>query len=215
MPAPRKIFRIEETVAARRTGAHQADARQASAHQADTHNIRDGMTAPDPHAEIMQALQTLRATFHATTPRLVASAADNASPLNAAQLARIGHELEAVVTGTAHATQKILSAAEEIDQLAGNLAASLKGKLERDAAQDISDLVIRIFEACNFQDLTGQHVAKVMTRLKAIEDGDKANAKPETPKPPSAGATLLHGPKLEHDSGHITQAEIDALFDKA
>jgi hypothetical protein len=97
MPAPRKIFRIEETVAARRTGAHQADARQASAHQADTHNIRDGMTAPDPHAEIMQALQTLRATFHATTPRLVASAADNASPLNAAQLARIGHELEAVV----------------------------------------------------------------------------------------------------------------------
>jgi chemotaxis protein CheZ len=210
MPAPRKIFRIEETVAARRTAAQQA-----AAHQTDKHNVRDGVTAPDPHAEIMQALHTLRATFNATAPRLVAPAADNAPALNPAQLARIGHELEAVVTGTAHATQKILCAAEEIDQLAGNLAASLKGKIERNAAQDISDLVIRIFEACNFQDLTGQHVAKVMARLKTIEDGAKESAKPEARKPPLAGATLLHGPKLEQDSGHITQAEIDALFDKA
>ncbi len=36
--------------------------------------------------------------------------------------------------------------------------------------EDIRDLVIRIFEACNFQDLIGQRITKVMPALKPIED---------------------------------------------
>ncbi|HEX4408743.1 MAG TPA: hypothetical protein VH206_08225 [Xanthobacteraceae bacterium] len=192
MPAPRKIFRIEESVA----GPH----------------VRDDTPPPDYHNEIMQALVGLRATLAAPTPLSAVAAPPALSP---AQFSRIADELQAVVTGTAQATQNILNAAEEIDQLARNLDATLKGKIEQGAAQDISDLVVQIFEACNFQDLTGQHVAKVMARLKVAE----ADAARETPKPmPSStlpsSAHLLHGPKLDNDSGHVTQAEIDALFDR-
>ncbi len=75
-----------------------------------------------------------------------------------------------MVSGTAQATQKILAAAEEIDQAADSLSAALKGRIEQGAAQDIRDLVIRIFEACNFQDLIGQRITKVMATLKPIED---------------------------------------------
>ena len=37
-------------------------------------------------------------------------------------------------------------------------------------AHDIQDRVVQIFEACNFQDLTGQRVAKVVATLKFIEE---------------------------------------------
>ena len=80
-------------------------------------------------------------------------------------MTRIADELDAVTAGTAQATQKILAAAEEIDQLADNLSAALKGRLEQELAQDIADSVLRIFEACNFQDMIGQRVAKVMKTL--------------------------------------------------
>src|ERR1700680_1100391 len=70
-------------------------------------------------------------------------------------MTRIAHELEEVVDSTERATQKVLAAAEEIDQVATNLAAALSGKFEQGLAKDIQELVIKIFEACNFQDLTG------------------------------------------------------------
>jgi chemotaxis protein CheZ len=189
MPAPRKIFRIEESVAA--------------------HHVREDAAPPNHHTEIMQALAALRTSFATPAPR--PAAFDPAPALNTAELSRMGDELQAVITSSAQATQKILAAAEEIDQLAHNLAATLKGRIEQGAAQDMSDLVVRIFEACNFQDLTGQHVAKVMARLRAIEDGAKDSIKREAPA--AASKLPLHGPKLDNDSGHISQAEIDALFD--
>jgi chemotaxis regulatin CheY-phosphate phosphatase CheZ len=204
MAAPRKTFRIEETAAARHPGLGGGS--RASVHHAQDH-----------HAEVMQALGALRATLAAPRPRPVASAGSErgvATALHVAQLNRIVRELEAVVTDSAQATQKILAAAEEIDQLANNLAAALKGKLEQGAAQDISDLVVHIFEACNFQDLTGQRIAKVMTTLKFLEHPVTAADNESKSAPPrDDAAQLLHGPRLDGDSGHITQAEIDALFD--
>ena len=115
-------------------------------------------------------------------------------------LTRIAHELDAVTGGATQATQKILAAAEQIDQLADNLSAALQGRIEQDLAQDISDLVIRIFEACNFHDLIAQRVDKVMKTLNS-----------DAPAPDEA-TPQLYGPRLVHDDGHMTQAEIDALF---
>jgi len=130
------------------------------------------------------------------------------------RLDRIAQELEAVTGGSAQATQKILAAAEEIDQIANNLAAALKGRLEQGLALDISDLVIRIFEACNFQDVTGQRISKVMATL-TIEDRvgrmlDDSNW--PAPAPADDTAQSLHGPRLESDGGHLSQSEIDAMF---
>ena len=114
-------------------------------------------------------------------------------------------------TGSAEATQKILYAAEEIDQIANKLSAALKGKLEQDLAQDVTDLVIRIFEACNFQDLIGQRITKVTATLNAIENqSDHTTASP--PSAPEDAAEFLHGPRLAKDPGHMDQSEIDALF---
>ncbi|MFZ0424833.1 MAG: hypothetical protein WAL80_18295 [Xanthobacteraceae bacterium] len=207
MAAPRKIFRIEETVAARHPGP--GDGARAPVHQAPVHDTY--------HAEVMQALGALRATLATPRPRPAASAGSEGSvttALQAAQLSRIVQELEAVAADTAQATQKILAAAEEIDQLADNLAAALKGKLEQGAAQDISDLIVRVFEACNFQDLSGQRIAKVRTTLKFLEHPVTPEQNADKSAPPrDDAAQLLHGPRLDGDSGHITQAEIDALFD--
>ena len=49
-----------------------------------------------------------------------------------------------------------------LDQAANTLSASIKSTHEQGLAHDIQDRVVQIFEACNFQDLTGQRISKVM-----------------------------------------------------
>jgi chemotaxis protein CheZ len=92
--------------------------------------------------------------------------------------ARIADELDAVIQDSDIAAQRILTAAEHIDQAANNLVGLLKGNFERGLAQDIRDRVTQIFEACNFQDLTSQR-----------------------------------RPRLGDDTGHVSQSDIDSLFD--
>ena len=126
--------------------------------------------------------------------------------------------------GTERAIQQILAAAEDIDEAANTLSAALKQEQERALAQDIRDQVIRIFEASNFQDLAGQRISKVLATLKFIDDRivrmmeiwggieafqDYTAAALAEHQP---GTVLLNGPKLEGDSGHASQADIDALF---
>jgi len=203
MAAPRKVFRIEETAPARL-------ARQ-----------RGGSADSFRHGEFMQALAALRGVMSAAPSSTaksdgVAHGERQWLGVEAEHLTRIAHELDAVTTGTAQATQKILAAAEEIDQLANTLAAALKGKIEQDLARDISDHVVKIFEACNFQDLIGQRVTKVMVTLKIIED-HVARAIDEIKKARPAraaadAADYLHGPRLDNDRGHVSQNEIDSMF---
>jgi chemotaxis protein CheZ len=201
MAEPRKVFRIEQSVAARPVGG--------------------GTQASAQYTEIMQALAALRGIIGAQpspAAKAVSIARDDSQWLGieAEHLTRIAHELEAVTAGTDQATQKILAAAEQIDQLANDLGAALKGKIEQGSAQDISDLVIRIFEACNFQDLIGQRVTKVMATLKIIE-AHIACLLDEIRNPPPAqqhghSADYLHGPRLDIDRGHVSQRDIDAMF---
>jgi chemotaxis protein CheZ len=91
-------------------------------------------------------------------------------------------------------------------------------------ASDIQDHVIKIFESCNFQDLTGQRITKVVSTLKFIEthiirmmeiwggiDAFKDYA-PTARSERDGDAKLLNGPKLDDDPGHASQDDIDALF---
>jgi chemotaxis protein CheZ len=221
MAAQRKVFRIEEMVAA------------------PLPQTADDAQAPSRHAELMAELASLRgvvtalasaqsisaaARHGAETARLkceldiIAGAiaggggmAASGSP-GATPMTRIARELEEVLSSSETATQKVLAAAEQIDQVANNLSAALTGKFEQGLAQDILDLVIRIFEACNFQDVAGQRISKVLATLKFLEDHvNRVLAEINN----AAGAPrdgMLHGPRLEIDSGHISQAEIDAMF---
>ncbi len=197
MPAPRKVFRIEEMAAAPRAAAVSRPAQPSVPLEAS------------PQAEV-GALRALLTTVRAAVAGL------DASPQTTAMTpTRISSELAAVIEGTARATHDILAAAEEIDQAANNLSAALKGRLEQDLAQDIRELVIRIFEACNFQDLAGQRIGKVTAALTLIENLiDRALDDRKRAAPPSrhdAGQTL-HGPRLTGDSGHVSQEDVDALF---
>jgi chemotaxis protein CheZ len=227
MAEPRKVFRIERTAVMRI--------------EDDVEASQGGLR----HEEIMRELQALRAALSIAPPRrprrtgagerrevarlaselnLIADAIrgnddtgaqDSGDSRSATPAARIGHELSAVVNGTERATQKILEAAEAIDSVANNLSAALKSKIEQNLAHDIQDLVLEIFEACNFQDLIGQRVAKVMATLRFVED-HIARVLDEIKNPAAVtrrdGAQTLHGPRLDSDAGHASQDEIDALF---
>jgi chemotaxis protein CheZ len=140
------------------------------------------------------------------------------------EMARVTHELDAIVGGTEKATDQILAAAEDIDQAAHTLIARLKDDQSRQLVQDMQEHVVHIFEACNFQDLTGQRITKVVATLKFIEEhivrmmeiwGGIESFKdvvPEAMKERDGEAKLLNGPRLETDLGHASQDEIDALF---
>jgi chemotaxis protein CheZ len=138
------------------------------------------------------------------------------------EMSRVTDELDAVVGGTELATEQILSAVEVIDEDATDLAAHLKGDQQRMAA-DIQERVLQIYEACNFQDLTGQRITKVVNVLRFIEDrvnrmmeiwgGMEAFASIEADDSLRrvGDAALLNGPALP-DAAKATQDDIDALF---
>ena len=86
------------------------------------------------------------------------------------EMAKVNGELGAVVGGTEEATQQILEAAEAIDQAATALSKNISPDQQKLLTEEIQERVISIFEACNFQDLTGQRISKVMTTMKFIEN---------------------------------------------
>ncbi|HEX2655455.1 MAG TPA: protein phosphatase CheZ [Xanthobacteraceae bacterium] len=140
------------------------------------------------------------------------------------EMTRVTHELDAVVGGTQSATEQILSSAEAIDQIANTLSAKLKDEQDQQLVHDIQEHVIRMFEACNFQDLTGQRISKVVTTLKFIEEhivrmmdiwGGIESFKDQAPdlmEEREGDCKLLNGPKLDGEDGHASQNDIDALF---
>lgn len=140
------------------------------------------------------------------------------------QMTRVTHELDAIVTGTEQATEGILSAAEGIDQIASQLSAKLKSTQDKAAIDDIQQKIITVFEHCNFQDLTGQRITKVVNTLKFIEDrimkmmeiwgglDSFKDIEVEGIAEATGDAALLNGPKLAEDAGHASQDDIDALF---
>jgi chemotaxis protein CheZ len=140
------------------------------------------------------------------------------------EMSKVTDELGAVVGGTEQATQRILEAAEAIDQSASALSKSASPEQTQLQSEEIQERVIAIFEACNFQDLTGQRIAKVMGTMKFIEhhinvmmeiwggvDAIRAHAPPIIDDR-VGDAKLLNGPKLDGDEGHASQDDIDALF---
>ncbi len=144
---------------------------------------------------------------------------------NGGEMAKVNGELGAVVGGTEQATQQILEATEAIDQAASALSKVTSHDQQKILSEDIQERVVSIFEACNFQDLTGQRISKVMTTMKFIEnhinvmmdiwggvDAIKAHAPPIVDAR-EGDARLLNGPKLDGDIGHASQDDIDALFD--
>lgn len=135
---------------------------------------------------------------------------------------RVSDELDAVMGGTEEATNLILEAAETIDINAKNLIAKLTGN-DQGMASDIADAVVQVFEACNFQDLTGQRITKVVNVLRFIDErvqrmteiwgGISAfeDVAPVAAEDREGDKALLNGPALPGED-RASQDMIDALF---
>jgi chemotaxis protein CheZ len=131
-------------------------------------------------------------------------------------------ELDAIVSATAEATHTILDAVESIERISTSMPEGAA----------LGDHVIAIYQACSFQDITGQRINKVVKTLKQIESkvdqllsafGDEVaqqrtkatNEAAEAEQAAKAAREehLLNGPQLPTEA--VSQADIDALFMKS
>lgn len=190
----RKVFRIEQMMTSPRRAMTAAPAVQES-----------------PFARELGVMRDTLARHKRELAALVGEGKER-------RLARASEELGAAVESMDRATQTILGHVERIDDNAKALAATLKGDYVRSLTHEIQETVVNIYESCNFQDLAGQRIEKVMTMLGVIEDQinamlagtGRAEVRPLAAANP--GTELLNGPKLDGDSGHASQRDIDKMF---
>ncbi|OKL42708.1 chemotaxis protein [Pseudovibrio exalbescens] len=126
-----------------------------------------------------------------------------------------GRELDAIVTSTEEATNTIMESAEAI------MAADTS---DAEAYQaEVTKQVMEIFEACAFQDITGQRISKVVNTLNFIDQRvskfieemrlaqeQEEHQHEETPEERRARELILHGP--QHNGEGVSQDDIDALL---
>lgn len=121
--------------------------------------------------------------------------------------------LDEVIKATEEATNNIMDAAEKIQALAAVMGG--------DRAKEIVNVTGDIFEACNFQDITGQRITKVIKLLTNIEErinklndlfGVPEHVAVEGGEPRElTDKDLLNGPQLPGKAA--SQADIDELFE--
>jgi chemotaxis protein CheZ len=120
-------------------------------------------------------------------------------------------ELGAIVDHTAAATNAILEVCETLDAV----AAELSGR----QGEQLNDATTRIYEACSFQDITGQRISKVVLTLKTIDakvahiiatfsTANRSGGLGGATAPVQDG--LLNGPQLP--TAAMDQSEIDRLM---
>lgn len=138
------------------------------------------------------------------------------------RLYSVTSELDAVVSATENATHQILSSSERIETLMREARAHLSDGYAGRILEDVQDCTIAIFEACNFQDITGQRISKVVRTLQYIEsrinsmveiwgEDSFTTCSRRLDEPKAADeALLLNGPQL--GNGGISQEDIDRLF---
>lgn len=176
---------------------------------------RDGSDAIDP--KLLRELEALSTSSSMSS--------DTAGDISLDEI-RVTHiptakdELDEIVSATEIATDSIMNALEHIEKLAG--------ALDQDTLDQVTSHVLSIYQACSFQDITGQRITKVTEVLGSIESvadsalaslGDEAARQrveayqeEQSLRNEKRGdeANLLNGPQLE-GSGN-SQDDIDSLL---
>ncbi|HIJ61099.1 MAG TPA: hypothetical protein HPQ04_00255 [Rhodospirillaceae bacterium] len=140
--------------------------------------------------------------------------------------ATMADTLDAIVESTETASNTILESMEEIDGIVVELRKN-DDETTKKACERITDRVNQVFEACSFQDLTGQRITRVVNSLKFVEERvgtmirmwgkdelSKVMEDLRRDQEPAATAdqALLHGPQREGVA--ITQTDVDKLFNQ-
>lgn len=191
------------------------------AHQRAVALVEDDDVVARKRAEVNMLRTEIRALSIAIAQTKTEIAALRPSNAEDDRLVAVTNELDAIVSSTERATHGILESAERIDNLAHQLQAQSGEGFAAHIAEDIRDSVVGIFEQCNFQDITGQRITKVVKTLQFIEERVNkmieiwgADTFEDLPSPPEVDEDdekkLLNGPALENEG--ISQADIDKLF---
>ena len=205
--------------------------------------IKSGKVRHADASEILEVVQTIIDGMNRDVPSIDLSVRDdleelasyirdtkteimNLSPeeISEEHLPSASVELDAIVNATEKATNAIMEAAEQIETIGGEVGGEVTEKILEATSQ--------IYEACGFQDITGQRISKVVTAMQEIEDkiddligvfgdGDegareerrRARDKLRDQKRQEAIAEgeLLEGPQLPDAA--VSQDDIDSLFD--
>jgi chemotaxis protein CheZ len=135
--------------------------------------------------------------------------------LKESRIPSAGQELGAIVAATEAATDTIMTCAEAVMGADASDQAAYKALVD--------DKMMVIFEACSFQDITGQRIAKVVETLQHIEqrvarfaEVMKASdftgyiTEEERARAERKEKNLLNGPQLAGEG--IDQAYVDEMF---
>ncbi|HIJ63530.1 MAG TPA: chemotaxis protein CheZ [Rhodospirillaceae bacterium] len=181
------------------------------------HALLSSMTGDVSAADLKlyQEVEALAAYIHSAKAEI---AALRPQDIQQHYIATATDELDAIVGATERATNDILDAAEKLENITGDMSPEI--------AQRITEATTMVYEACNFQDITGQRITKVVKALKHIEErvqalvdafGDEFKQSSATPaqsgdaaSAAAADQALLNGPQLPQKAHD--QAAIDALF---
>jgi chemotaxis protein CheZ len=208
----RKVFRVEQMIGARRA----RDVAQPP--RSDQVTVSETTPAPEAKVATRYELSALANVVARNTRTLMALINDGKDR----RMARAAGELAAAVESMETATQKVLASVEAIDDCARVLVSALSDDYHHGLAQDIQDHVGRVYEACNFQDLAGQRIGKVIATLVMVEEQlavmiENCNSVDNAAQPDKAARSgpssdLLNGPKLDGAGGHASQQDIDLIF---
>jgi chemotaxis protein CheZ len=188
-----------------------------------THSSRPGAAEPDPDdLELIRTqIEEMNEHIHKAKVQIASLRHPKAQD---DRLVSAASELDAIVKDTEMATHTILESAEQIDDLTMTLKNSAPSDFVADHVEQIAFIVTKIFEACNFQDITGQRINKVVSTLEFVEErvhnmisiwGEEAFSDLPVPEVEEEAkpddADLLNGPQLEGEG--ISQDDIDKLFE--
>jgi len=251
MTASTKRFMAELQLAARREGRMPALAVDARLEASEPPPPPAPVVVAADNREVLQAIAALEAkidrvlvTEQTDIAQIQVEVADNSGRIKATkvEIAALRHplagedkfhlasqELDAVVKATEIATNAIIACAEELEEIIHELRAQVPEGYQASRIHDMNEVVVRIYEACNFQDLTGQRINKVVRALAFIEQRVESMMSvwhksdlATLPLPPSIirddqGLALTGPAPLESlaatAADNISQADIDALFD--
>ncbi len=143
------------------------------------------------------------------------------------RLPSVMNELDAVIAATETATNAILESAENIEKYTHELAASFDDEKRSELVDKIQNETTNLMISCNFQDLTGQRITKIIKAFSFLEE--RVNAIMELwgrdeiaeriagvidniqETDTREDSHLLNGPQTNGPA--VSQDDIDALFD--
>lgn len=193
---------------------------------------RGGSVAIEELGDVVKSLMsTLQHDFEAATHRVseeihelvefINAAKEEIASINPNNLSKkeipgAADELDAIVAATEEAAGTIMDAADEVQEIAGEMSG--------EQGERLMAVATKIFEASSFQDITGQRVTKVVKVLKLVEEklaslaetiGDDHVSDTGDVERTGDGVVkndkdLLNGPQLPGDGNN--QDDIDALL---